>query len=63
VLAGRIRGFVKAMPPIDTERHVMKQQLAERFTRRVDHEQTYGANVGLSTPPPTPTTGDKDLER
>lgn len=60
-LAGRIRGFVKGMPPIDTERHVMKQQLAGRFTRQVDRDQVKGSDTGLQ--PPAPLAGGNDVER
>lgn len=35
-LAARIRGFVDAMPGIDTERHRLRRELAQRFTRKVE---------------------------
>lgn len=40
-LAASIRGFVEAMPSIDTERHQIKRDLAQTFTRQVEriHDQ------------------------
>lgn len=35
-LADRIRGFVAAMPSIDTERQQIKRELAEKFTKHVE---------------------------
>ena len=52
-LAGSIRGLVRAMPLIDTERHEMKRQLAERFM------QDKTADLGQSVPP----SSDRDLAR
>lgn len=60
-LAGQIRGFVKGMPSIDTERHLTKQELAKRFTRQVDRDQAKGADAGTQLPP-APGSG-KDVER
>lgn len=36
-LAGRIRAFVAAMPTLDTERHHLKRDLAQRFVRHADN--------------------------
>ena len=63
-LAARIRGFVKAMPPIDTERHELKQQLAGRFVRQLDRGQNKDA--GQQPAPgadPTQPPGGKAPER
>lgn len=70
-LAARIRGFVQAMPAIDTERHQIKRNLAQKFTKRV--EKIHGATVQASTAPKggqknsaeqtAPKHGEKDVER
>lgn len=41
-LAGRIRGFVDAMPAIDTQRRALKQQLTVRFTQELDSDRAQG---------------------
>ena len=43
VLANYIRGFVKAMPTIDTERHQLKRDLAQKFSKQP--EKIYGMTV------------------
>lgn len=73
-LAARIRGFVEAMPNIDTERHQIKRDLAQKFTKQA--EQIHGKTV-QPTPAPAapgqeqkngpeqagPKQGGKDAER
>ncbi|RYF06080.1 MAG: hypothetical protein EOO40_09555 [Deltaproteobacteria bacterium] len=54
-LATRIRGFVKDMPSIDTERHELKQQLAGRFVRQLDRGPGKGA--GQQVGPLEPSAG------
>lgn len=66
-LAGRIRGFVEAMPSIDTERQQIKRELAGKFTKRVDkglapasvpeQGQKNGADQAA------PKGGEKDVQR
>lgn len=53
-LAARIRAFVKDMPPIDTERHELKQQLAGRFVRQLDRGQVKGAGQQPAPLQPAP---------
>lgn len=45
-LAARIRGFVGAMPTVDTERHQIQQELAQKFMRQRDKAPgVEGANL------------------
>jgi len=71
-LAARIRGFVEAMPTLNTERHRIKQDLTQQFTKRAD--KIHGPAVDPTAPAPSagprngaeqaaPTRGDKDVER
>lgn len=72
VLAARIRGFVEAMPSIDTERHQIKRDLAQKFTKQA--EKSHGLAVQPPAPQPSvggkngaeqaaPKQGGKDVER
>ena len=36
VLAGRIRDFVAGMPTLETERHEIKQELTQRFSKQAE---------------------------
>lgn len=54
VLAARIRGFVEAMPPIDTERHQIKKDLIQKFKI----ETVLHPSVGKKS-----EQRDKDVER
>lgn len=69
-LADRIRGFVAAMPGIDTEHQRIKRELAEKFTKSIqnaptpalptsapDHGQKNGAGQAA------PKGGGKDVQR
>lgn len=69
-LAGRIRGFVAAMPAIDTERQQIKRELAGKFTKRVD--KTFTPALPASAPghgqkngagQAAPKGGEKDVQR
>jgi len=71
-LASRIRDFVGAMPTIDTERHQIKRDLAQRFSRQA--ENIHDTNPQLAAPGPgagqknsvvevVPKQGSKDTER
>jgi len=71
-LAARIRGFVEAMPTLDSERHRIKQDLTQKFTKQA--ETIRGPGEQLSAPAPSagpkngaeqaaPMRGDKDVER
>lgn len=53
-LAARIRGFVEAMPTIDTERHQIKRELTQKFTRQA--ENIHSSTVGID---PQPSAGQK----
>ncbi|WP_278279063.1 hypothetical protein [Xylella fastidiosa] len=59
VLAWRIRSFVEAMPSIETERHQIKRDLAQRFTKQAEkiHRKTNGQEQT------GPKRGGKDVER
>ena len=57
-LAGRIRGFVEAMPSIDTERHQIKRDLAQKFTRQA--EQIHGKTAQPTPAPEAPSQGQKN---
>ena len=46
VLAGLIRGFVTAMPAIETERQQIKRELAGKFTKHVDKGLAPAAGQG-----------------
>ena len=46
----RIRGFVKDMPSIDTERHELKQQLFDRFARPPDRGPVKAADQQQPAP-------------
>lgn len=70
-LAGRIRAFVEAMPTIDTERHQIKRDLAQRFTKQAEKIHDQGRQAA---PEPSaeqkngadrtaPKQGGKDVER
>jgi len=71
-LAARIRGFVEAMPTLNTERHQIRQDLTQKFTKQA--EKIHGTAVQPAAPAPSaepkssaeqvaPTRGDKDVER
>ena len=71
-LAGRIRAFVGAMPTIDTERHQIKRDLAQRFSRQA--EKIHDTSPQPTAPVPSagqkngaveaaPKQGNKDAER
>lgn len=70
-LAGRIRAFVEAMPTLDTERHQIKRNLAQRFTKQAEQihnqgrqvvpEQNVGQKNGADRA--APKQGGKDVER
>ena len=71
-LAASIRGFVEAMPTLDTERHRIKGDLTQKFTKQA--EKIHGPAVQATAPAPStgpkngaeqaaPTRGDKDVER
>lgn len=70
-LAGRIRAFVEAMPTIDTERHQIKRDLVQRFTKQAEKIHDQGRQAA---PEPSaeqkngadrtaPKQGGKDVER
>lgn len=70
-LAGRIRAFVAAMPTLDTERHQIKRDLTQRFTKQAEKIHDQGQQA---TPEPSagqkngadraaPKQGGKDVER
>jgi type IV secretory pathway VirD2 relaxase len=70
-LAGRIRAFVEAMPTIDTERHQIKRDLAQRFTKQAERgvtlapvahpAQSGGQQKGAE--PAAPRNDEKGLDR
>lgn len=70
-LAARIRGFVAAMPTIDTERHQIKRDLAQKFTMQA--ENIHGTTVEITQQPSAgqnngaeqaaPKQGEKGIER
>lgn len=70
-LAASIRGFVAAMPPIDTERHKIKRDLARKFTNQIEKNQI--ANIEPvqksnaaqknSAEPAAPKQERKEIER
>lgn len=71
-LAGRIRAFVGAMPTIDTERHQIKRDLAQRFSKQA--EKIHDSSPQPAAPVPSagqkngaeqaaPKQGGKDAER
>lgn len=73
-LAGRIRSFVEAMPTIDTERHQLKRDLAQKFIKQSEkiHDATVQLAPQLSQPSAgqkngaeqaAPKQGDRDAER
>lgn len=71
-LAGRIRGFVAAMPPVETEMHQIKQDLVQKFTTQpekihgtiveVQKQPDAGQKKGADMSAPKPA-GGKDVER
>lgn len=70
-LAGRIRAFVEAMPNLDTERHQIKKDLAQRFTRQAEQIHDQGAQVAPESSAQqengadraAPKQGGRDVER
>lgn len=68
-LAGRIRGFVEAMPATDTERHQIKRDLANKFTLPVDKalgrgpQQPNNGGQNNDAAQAEPKQGSKDLDR
>lgn len=71
-LAGRIRAFVGAMPTFDTERHQIKRDLAQRFSKQAEkiHDSSLqpaapGPSAGQKNgaEPAAPKQGGKDAER
>jgi len=57
LFAAQIRGFVAAMPPIDTERHQIKNDLVQRFTKQAD-------NINVATVTVVAQPSDrKDIDR
>ena len=71
-LAAGIRGFVESMPTLDTERHRIKGDLTQKFTKQT--ETIRGPGELLTAPAPSggpkngaehaaPMRGDKDVER
>lgn len=70
-MAGRIRGFVAAMPPVETERDQMKRDLAQRFAKKPEKILAVGAIGDKPGIPETkkgadkaaPREDGKDLER
>lgn len=54
-LAQRIRAFVQDMPGIDTERHQIKRDLAQRFTRQAHQARDSGREAT-----PQPGSGQKN---
>lgn len=60
-LAARIRGFVAAMPPVETEREQTKRQLVERFSRAKEKSQVQPVEPGKVVEPQKSV--DKDLDR
>ena len=69
-LAGRIRAFVGAMPTIDTERHQIKRDLAQRFSKQVEkiHDSSPQPiapmpGAGQSAVEAAPKQRGKDAER
>lgn len=61
-LAERIRGLVGAMPPIVTQKHEVKRQLAEQFKRSPDLARISDPPAGVEPVQPTPKP-DRDIER
>lgn len=71
-LADRIRGFVAAMPTVETERQQIKRELAQKFTKHVQVEKIHVATQVPAQPnggrkndaePAAPQKVDKDLDR
>jgi hypothetical protein len=70
-LAGRIRGFVEAMPSIDTERHQIKKDLAQRFSKQAEQIHDQGPQVASESSArqkngadrAAPKQGGRDVER
>jgi type IV secretory pathway VirD2 relaxase len=63
-LAERIRGFVGAMPPVETLRHGQQNALRNRFTRAPEKSQAGSADRDPPTKAPAPAPAkDKGQER
>lgn len=72
-LAERIKGFVEAMPPIETERDQLKRELAAKFGRPKAKDQVHTVEPAEAIKPKqepikdnqasAPPPGDKDIER
>jgi len=62
-LAARIRGFVDAMPAIDTEQHRLKQNLTRQFAAQVDKSLGKKPGRGNETRNVKPYPPDNDLVR
>lgn len=64
-LAGLIRGFVAAMPAIETERQQIKRELAGKFTKHADKGLAPAAGQGQKNgaEQSAPRGGDKDVQR
>ena len=70
-LAERIRGFVAAMPALETERHQIKRDLAQKFTKQIERGvtpapvaqpvQSGGQQKGAE--PAAPRNDEKGLDR
>jgi type IV secretory pathway VirD2 relaxase len=57
-LASRIRAFVAALPEIETQRHVVKRNLAQTFTRQADFTLECRQPEGQSNPAAYPPRSD-----
>ncbi len=66
-LAARIRGFVDAMPGIETERDRLKRQLAQQFTKPIEQKKITGLQPDraqqASVNPSPQRPAHKDIER
>ena len=69
-LAASIRGFVEAMPPIETERHQIKRDLVQKFTippakihSGIEPAPPPSAEPKKGADQAAPKGGRKDLER
>ncbi len=66
-LAARIRGFVDAMPNMETERDRLKKQLAQQFTKPIQQEKSAGQQPDKSQQPSVNPSAQKpvhkDIER
>ncbi len=66
-LAARIRGFVAGMPSLETERHQIKSEIIQKFTKQPNVEVklqklTQGQKKGAGQSAPAPEPKEKDLE-